>query len=624
MNHPSVPSPRREARKLSLRTGLLHSLLSALLLALVFLDYLLRSASLSFMDVGGWIFYLLSCLSHAALFAALPYVLLWVPTALLGCSQRVSATLGCIGQTLVLTLFVINRFVFGLYHFHINGLVLQLLTGPGASQIFVFSGWLYLKAALIALGIVAASVFTLWLAKRLARRPRKHLVAGVLLALLTVTLAAQAMHIYAAATMKRSVLESVDYLPYYFPLRMNTTLDRLGIIDGVALDYVRFEGGGGSSVQYPLKPLQVERPDTAMNIVILGVDSWNYRTMTEECVPNIHHFADSAQWYANHFSSSNGTRGGVFGLFTGVSPYYWDAFEYANIQPLLVSQLRQQGYHIQVYPSATFAAPPFAKVLFEGVEGLNIETEGETVYDRDCQLTRNFIADLDRREAGRPFFSFLFYDSPHAISCPKDKLWHFQPSWEYPDYMELSNDMDPTPYFNLYRNSVYQVDSLIGLALHALDERGLLKNTAIVITGDHGQEFNENHKGYWGHWANYSRPQTGVPMVYYYPGCQPKKAHYRTTHYDIAPTLMRRVLGVKNPTEDYSMGHLLEDSVERPWHVMGNDLFYAFLIEDDIIVEKRGAGNIAVFDKHMNPLDNYPLNAKALNDAILRLNRFYK
>jgi hypothetical protein len=33
---------------------------------------------------------------------------------------------------------------------------------------------------------------------------------------------------------------------------------------------------------------------------------------------------------------------------------------------------------------------------------------------------------------------------------------------------------------------------------------------------------------------------------------------------------------------------------------------------------------VVVFDKHMNQLDDYPLNAKQLNDAIIRLNRFYK
>ena len=631
---------RKSPLKNTLRIGFLYFLLSTVLLAVVFFSYILRSASLDFMDLGGWIYFVASCLSHAAIFAVLPFLLLFLPAALLGAGPKVSGTLMCIGEVLIVVGFIINGFVYGLYHFHINGLVISMLTGPGAGDIFVFSPWIYLKGTLYILAIIAVCAALLWLAIRrvtLNTQP-PHLFRNGLLALLKLTLLAQGMHIYAAATMKRSVLEATGFLPYYFPIRMNSTLDKWGLIDGDKLSLMQFDDGGGEgNVSYPLNPLDVQAPDEPLNIVIFGVDSWNYRTMTRDCVPNIYALADSAEMYTDHFSSSNGTRGGLFGLFTGVSSYYWDSFERGNIQPLLVSELRRQGYHVQAYPSATLADPPFAKMFFAGVEGLNTDTEGKTVFERDCQITRNFIADLDKRAASsasqsadsvspskQPFFSFVFYDLPHAIQIPKDHLYHFQPSWEYADYMQLGNDDDPTPFFNLYRNCVWTVDSLIGEGIRALKEHDLLKNTVIVITGDHGQEFNENHKNYWGHWANYSRPQTGVPMVYYYPGCEPRQYKHRTTHYDISATLLRQVLGVKNPPEDFSMGYDLQDPTPRDWHVVGNDLFYAFILNDGTIVEKRGAGNIVIFDKVMNQLDDYPLNAKQLNDAILRLNRFYK
>lgn len=611
--------------KHTLRVGFIYFLLSTLLLAVVFFSYILRSASLSFMDVGGWVYFVVSCLSHAALFAALPYILFFIPSALLCGSTKFSGTLMCVGEVLLVIVFVINGFVYGLYHFHINGLVMSMLTGPGASEIFVFSPWIYLKGAFYILVIIAVCALLLWLSIRLASSKCSHLWRNGLLTMLGVTLLAQGMHIYAAATMKRSVLEATDYLPYYFPIRMNSTLDRWGLIDGDKLSLMQFDDDGGKgNLAYPLNPLQVEDPDTLMNIVIFGIDSWNYRTMTRECVPNIYAMADSAECYTDHWSSSNGTRGGLFGLFTGVSSYYWDSFERSNTQPILVSRMKQASYHIQAYPSATFADPPFAKMFFQGIEGLNTDTKGKTVFDRDCQITRNFIADLDRRDSTKPFFSFVFYDLPHAIQIPKDHLYHFQPSWEYADYMELGNDDDPTPFFNLYRNCVWTVDSLIGEGIKALKKHDLLKNTVIVITGDHGQEFNENHKNYWGHWANYSRPQAGVPMVYYYPGCKPRQYKHRTSHYDISATLLRQVLGVQNPTPDFSMGYELQDTTPRNWHVVGNDLFYAFILNDGTIVEKRGAGNVVIFDKVMNQLDDYPLNAKELNDAILRLNRFYK
>ena len=111
--------------------------------------------------------------------------------------------------------------------------------------------------------------------------------------------------------------------------------------------------------------------------------------------------------------------------------------------------------------------------------------------------------------------------------------------------MKLSNNTDPTPFFNLYKNCVAQVDSLVGLTLDKLKTKGLLHNTVVMITGDHGQEFNENHNNYWGHASNYSYWQTAVPMVYYYPSCKPARQNYRTTLRHFTNCLLHKVLGIK-------------------------------------------------------------------------------
>jgi membrane-anchored protein YejM (alkaline phosphatase superfamily) len=207
---------------------------------------------------------------------------------------------------------------------------------------------------------------------------------------------------------------------------------------------------------------------------------------------------------------------------------------------------------------------------------------------------------------------------------PKELTHHFTPSWEDPKYLELNNKLDPTPFFNLYRNNVYVIDSLVGKVLQALEDRQLMERTMIVVTGDHGQEFNENKKNYWGHSSNYSRAQVGTPLIVYYPGIKPEERHYRTTHYDIVPTVLKQVLGVKNPPSDYSMGYLLDDPQPRRWQYVGKVLDWAFIADDDVIIEKNGNGTVDIFDKHMTPLYDYPLNGKELNDALQNLRRFIK
>src|SRR5699024_3018392 len=130
----------------------------------------------------------------------------------------------------------------------------------------------------------------------------------------------------------------------------------------------------------------------------------------------------------------------------------------------------------------------------------------------------------------------------------------FQPSWESVNFLTLDENTDPEPFFNLYKNSVHFVDSLVGKALDKLRAQGLMDDTRIVITGDHGQEFDDTGLGYWGHNGNYSRFQTKVPLVIHWPGKGSGRVEYFTSHFDIAPTLMKRVLGVDNAFDATSVG----------------------------------------------------------------------
>lgn len=57
---------------------------------------------------------------------------------------------------------------------------------------------------------------------------------------------------------------------------------------------------------------------------------------------------------------------------------------------------------------------------------------------------------------------------------------------------------------------------------------------------------------------------------------------------------------------------------------MGNELRYAFLIENDTILTKEGAGWIEVTDAQLNPVKDYPVRPRQFEKAISNLNRFFK
>ena len=439
-----------------------------------------------------------------------------------------------------------------------------------------------------------------------------------------VTLIANGIHVYGSFVAKPSILQSVRLVPYYFPLSASSLMQSLG----VKREVVEVSGmSGEGEMRYPLHPLQ--KADSSQlelpNIVVILIDSWSRQSLTPECMPNMWQLAHEEQWYKNHVSCGNGTSFSVFGMFTGIQPYYWTAYQSARLSPLLVDRLLELGYDFRVYPRAGLQSPPFDRLLFQHVPNLRLDTPLPTSYERDLKIKDDFIADMPQLKAQkRPFFTFIFFDLLHAYSLPKELLNRFQPSWEYGRFDELNNDMDPTPFWNLYRNSAYQTDKMVHEVIANLKEQGLYDNSLVFITGDHAQEYNENHKNYWGHNSNFSQYQIGVPLIVHQPDRDTTAVYtHRTTHYDFVPTIMHNYLGIKNPLEDYTAGRLLSDRTPRLWHFVGNELRYAFIVEGDTIRTKEGAGYIEVTDSKLNPVDNYRIRPKEFDKAIKDLNRFF-
>ena len=605
-----------------IQKGLWYYVWATLLLALLLMAYIWGDPVVQAMDWQGCFFFLASCVGHAAVVMLAVWLVCFLPWALLRLGRTAMGLLA--GATALMGMLTfVNMQIYKIYRFHFNGFILNMLTGPNAGDIFDFDTKLVATEVALLLLVAGVAVALVPLAALSARRwPVSRLRWGVGL-LAGCLVAANAYHIYASFVAKPSVMMSSRIIPYYFPLSASSMLQRMGFERHVV------EAGGGANgsgeLNYPLAPLQTDSLTERPNIVLVLIDSWSKRSLTDECMPQLSQLAREEQYYANHVSCSNGTRYAVFGLFTGVQPYYYTAFEAARVSPLLVDRLLQLGYDFRAYPSASLKNPPFHRLLFQHVPGLRTETEGTSSYERDLRIKDDFIADLPTlKQSARPFFSLVFFDLLHAYSLPKELLGRFQPSWEYGDFARLNNDMDPTPFWNLYRNSAYQTDLMIAEIVEALRAQGLYDETLLFITGDHSQEYNENHKNYWGHNSNFSTYQIGVPLIVHIPGQAPARHTHRTTHYDFVPTLMHDHLGVANPPADYSAGRLLNDSTPRLWHFVGNELRYAFLVEGDTILTKEGNGFVEVTDAQLNLAPDYRIKPREFDQAIKSLNRFFR
>jgi arylsulfatase A-like enzyme len=129
-----------------------------------------------------------------------------------------------------------------------------------------------------------------------------------------------------------------------------------------------------------------------------------------------------------------------------------------------------------------------------------------------------------RRETDRPFFAFLnFFDAHDQYVLPQGGQRRFvrypitaeegrivYELWPYLDKMRL-----PQPYIDLARDSyddcLCYLDDQLGLLFDALQHRGLLEQTLVVVTSDHGEGFGE-HKLF-SHGNSLYRTEVRVPLV---------------------------------------------------------------------------------------------------------------
>jgi membrane-anchored protein YejM (alkaline phosphatase superfamily) len=535
---------------------------------------------------------------------------------------RLVIPLGVGLSTLLLLSLLADTQVFQLYRFHINSAVLELLTGGAAAATFVFPVRMWLLAASIAMVVVFWQAWVARLAwRQVEERPRLAAGRPLVVVLATCCVAYHLTHAWAAAVGFAPLTRQTALLPLNKPMTAKRFLRRVGV-HVPTVESIASEPGSGQ-FHYPREPLDCPAPPQRPNIVMIVIDSWRFDALTPEITPNIHRFAGGAATFEDHWSGANATRTGIFTLFYGLPGTYWHSALGERRGPAVISALLQQQYRIEVFRSTPLYSPELDKTVFTEVPGVRLTSDGSGAAEWDYDLTRDFLAFLDTRKLEEPFFSFLFYDSPHAFALPPDYQQPLQPTINGPaNYLTLGKDTDPVPTRNRYFNSVHYVDSLVGQVIERLENDDLLKESVVIITGDHGQEFNENGLNYWGHNGNFSRWQAQVPFVLHASGVTAGRHGHRTSHMDVMATLMDRYLGCRNPASDHSVGRDLFEPGGRDVLVMSGYGDFAIVLPDHAISVRRH--DTSVVDQRWHLQEHRRADPAAIGAALEINSRFFR
>jgi len=553
---------------------------NAMVLILIALRYI--EAGHASTTIPGIAFAVAMYIAHASSMA----MVLWLPallTAFVWPQRHVVVTVAVAIGTGITALLFADTVVFQQYRFHINSALLALFFSDASAETFEFSIRMKLEMGGLLVSILLGQYLLAHLVWIGVQRTRYRSYGYVLATILVVVfIGTNLFHAYADATGDVTITRQTRLLPLFEPLTARGFLKDHGFDIAERPQTPTISNNG--SFDYPRQPLSLHEPDKKPNIVIIAIDSWRFDAMTKDITPNIYSFAQDNIYFKQHFSGGNATRMGIFTLFYGIpGPYWFSALE-TRTRSALIERLDDLDYQFGIYRSAALTSPEFDRTVFAGMHGLRMRSEGQSSPQRDIDATQDFLNFLDERDSRQPFFGFVFYDSPHAYDLPDEAPMPFQPSWESVNFLALDQDTNPVPFFNLYKNSVHFVDGLVGKILAGLHAKDLMDDTIVIITGDHGQEFNDTGLGFWGHNSNYSRYQTKVPFIVHWPGKMSKRINYFTSHFDVAATIMKRLLGVDNAFHATSVGHDLFDNESRLPIIMAKYRGYAAYTGERFIV----------------------------------------
>lgn len=319
---------------------------------------------------------------------------------------------------------------------------------------------------------------------------------------------------------------------------------------------------------------------TGPNIILVAVDTLRadylslYNPDTPTKTPNLEAFRQDAVLFEQSFSQASWTKASFGTIFSGMYPECHTAVtKTASLPPdveTVAELLSAGGYYTQGFSNnpnimSTFgygqghveyvdlkpSLPLYATEsssrmsMFEVLKRvrlmvrkkLRLKMQVTEFYQPAPEVTRRALEWVDSGAVpeGVPSYLFVHYMDPHdPFMDPKAPMGGYGRA--------AMGDPDPEQWLdamiNAYIGEIELLDEHLGLFFEGLKQRGLYDETLIILTADHGEEFQE-HGGWW-HGQTLYDEQTHIPMLIKLPG----KAHAGETNkqfarnIDLAPTML--------------------------------------------------------------------------------------
>jgi choline-sulfatase len=289
-----------------------------------------------------------------------------------------------------------------------------------------------------------------------------------------------------------------------------------------------------SAVQAPSPPPRPQ-PARPYNVLFIIIDALRadmpWAGYPRQVAPWLTEFAKRATLYPRMYSLSSYTAKAVFPALAGRYPSelkrddrFFTVWFPSNVT--VTERLQEAGYRTLSGQGHGYFMPALG--LSQGFDdyrllpGTFLDTKGvfDITSDRLNKLARTMLSDpknIDQAGKHRFFAYFHFLDP------------HFE-YFKHPGHPDYGNDRRAR-----YDNEVHFTDYWVGDLVDWSLSQPWGKNTAVIITGDHGEGFGEHN--HYRHAYELWEALVRTAMFVYVPGAPPQRIETPRSHIDLAPTI---------------------------------------------------------------------------------------
>ncbi|MFO6424738.1 DUF3413 domain-containing protein [Motilimonas sp. KMU-193] len=566
----------------------------------------------------GQAYLIISWLGHFSFLTFAFYLIFIFPISFLVPFERVLRLIAVFASTAGLTLLLLDSQSFNLFRFHLNPLTWQYLFNDDnpqtANLLFVAIPFLFL-VQLTASELVWRKLKPLYL----TRIGPKFAILFFVCFLFT-----HLVNIWADATFYRPITMQNANFPLSYPMTAKSFLIKQGWLDEAEVKAHQHEvKTDGRTIKYPLREVTLNSDHAQLNVVMIVVDALRADMLNADVMPSLNQLATLSTQYKQHFSTGNDADFGLYGLFYGIPSRYWPDVKSGQLAPVLLTSLEKAGYQIGLFSGVN---SDVTRLLAKQAEAAYIADKPSLAADqRAIKEWQTWFSNTQDKSK----FSLIHLTSVADMQVPANYQSRFStPADANTDTNLAQAVLDASPFdenhplFRRYKNIVSYTDILLASVFEQVAANNGLENTVILVTGSHGQEFNDRNTNQWGSHSSYAWPQTQVPLVIYWPQQPGAIIDQDTSHNDIVPTLIEQLKLSDTPSRYFSTGKNLTAPLKRNYVLLGDERNYVVYLPDQII-ELNDKGDAHVLDRNYRPLANVEPDVSVLMQVLNDLRRFY-